>query len=158
MFEKLTRGEGAGFRGRDLPSVLRLSPRPEPGRAVLFLTALPTWQAEEGGWCPGCRLVLDNLSVTALDFHTVPDGVAPHSHRHPCRGPHPSRWSVRCRGLTLPLLGMPFASSFRLWCLPLGAISGGSEFCECSSPAVPARASLPVNPPRLAPRGSRVSA
>lgn len=38
--------------------------------------------------------VLDNLSVTGLDFHTVPDSVAPHSDRHPHWLPHPSRWSI----------------------------------------------------------------
>lgn len=51
---------------------------------------------EEGGWCGGCVCVLHNLSVTGLDFHTVPDSVAPHSHGHPHRVPYPSRWSTDC--------------------------------------------------------------
>lgn len=41
-----------------------------------------------------CFYVLDNLPVVGLDFHTVPDSVAPHSHRHPHRVPHPSRWNI----------------------------------------------------------------
>lgn len=32
--------------------------------------------------------------VTGLDFHTVPDSVAPHSHGHPHWVSHPSRWSI----------------------------------------------------------------
>lgn len=79
--------------------------------------------------------VLDNLSVTGLDFHTVPDGVAPHRHRHPHWVPHPSRWSVELLLVAFPpSLGMPFTSfavvdasfihQWRKW------LSGGSGLCE----------------------------
>lgn len=62
--------------------------------------------------------VLDNLSVTGLDFHTVPDSVAPHSHRHPHRVPHPSRWSIELlwvafSPLALECLSLP-SGGFRL--------------------------------------------
>lgn len=61
-----------------------------------------------------CFCVLDNLSVAGLDFHTVPDGVAPHSHRHPHRVPHPSRWSIE-----LLLLACSFPAA--LECLSLSS-------------------------------------
>lgn len=80
--------------------------------------------------CEDCFYVLDNLSVAGLDFHTVPDGVAPHSHRHPHWVPHPSRWSVE-----LLLLACSFPSALECLSLPsrwrgfFVTIGGGSELC-----------------------------
>lgn len=90
---------------------------------------------EQSGWSAKTVRVLDNLSVTGLDFHTVPDGVAPHRHRHPHWVPHPSRWSVELLLVAFPpSLGMPFTSfavvdasfihQWRKW------LSGGSGLCE----------------------------
>lgn len=40
--------------------------------------------------------------VTGLDFYTIPDSLAPHSHRHPHWVSHPSRWSIDWLCLSLP--------------------------------------------------------
>lgn len=122
-------------RVQAFPLGQRLFPSlPLPAWPCLPLDPSPPWQAEDMGGAHSQAFVPHNLSVTGLDFHTVSDSVAPHSHRHPRWGPHPSRWSVQLQLPSFP----PLAWECLLLPSLLPAVAstcshrGRSELCECS--------------------------
>lgn len=71
--------------------------------------------------------------VTGLDFHTIPDSLAPHSYGHPHWVSHPSRWSIdllswRC---AVKCVSSPFLTAFSLLMKPSCLLVKDSTHADC---------------------------